>query len=238
MIRIAIILGSTRPGRNGEAVARWVYEIAQQRSDAEFELVDIKDFNLPLLDEPVPPSLGQYTKEHTKAWSAKIDSFDAYVFVTPEYNHGTSGSLKNAIDFLYKEWHNKAAGFVGYGSALGARAVEHLRLVMGELQVAVVRAQVGLSLFTDFENFSVFKPAAHHEKSVNAMFDQVIAWGGASAQKARAQVAHLHRGLYAICLTEQAAMKQGQTIYAFKRELFRLPIPEHLWQLEDLPLAA
>ena len=179
MLRIAIIIGSTRPGRNGEAVARWVYEIAQKRSDVEFELIDIKDFNLPLLDEPVPPSLGQYTKEHTKAWAAKIDSFDAYVFVTPEYNHGTSGALKNAIDFLYKEWNNKAAGFVGYGSALGARAVEHLRLVMGELQVADVRAQVGLSLFTDFENFSVFKPAPQHEKSINDMLDQVIAWGGA-----------------------------------------------------------
>jgi NAD(P)H-dependent FMN reductase len=179
MIRIAIIIGSTRPGRNGEAVARWVYEIAQKRTDAEFELVDIKDFNLPLLDEPVPPSLGQYTKEHTKAWAAKIASFDAYVFVTPEYNHGTSAALKNAIDFLYKEWNNKAAGFVGYGSSLGARAVESLRLVMGELQVADVRAQVGLSLFTDFENFSVFKPAAHQEKTVHAMFDQVISWGGA-----------------------------------------------------------
>jgi NAD(P)H-dependent FMN reductase len=179
MIRIAIIIGSTRPGRNGEAVARWVYQVAQKRSDAEFELIDIKDFNLPLLDEPVPPSLGQYTKEHTKAWSAKIDSFDAYVFVTPEYNHGTSGALKNAIDFLYKEWNNKAAGFVGYGGASGTRAVENLRLVMGELQIADVRAQVGLSLFTDFENFSVFKPAPQQEKSVNAMLDQVIAWGGA-----------------------------------------------------------
>ncbi|MFN2513544.1 MAG: NADPH-dependent FMN reductase [Pyrinomonadaceae bacterium] len=179
MLKIAIIVGSTRPGRNGEAVAKWVYEIAHKRSDAEFELVDIKDFNLPLLDEPVPPSRGQYTKEHTKMWAAKIDSFDAYVFVTPEYNHGTSGALKNAIDFLYQEWNNKAAGFVGYGSALGVRAVEHLRLVMGELQVADVRAQVGLSLFTDFENFSVFNPAARHEQSVNAMLDQVIAWGGA-----------------------------------------------------------
>src|SRR5437899_4673399 len=138
MLRIAIIIGSTRPGRNGEAVGRWVYEIAQKRSDAEFELIDIKDFNLPLLDEPMPPSLGQYTKEHTKAWAAKIDSFDAYVFVTPEYNHGTSAALKNAIDFLYKEWNNKAAGFVGYGGASGTRAVEHLRLVMGELQGAGV----------------------------------------------------------------------------------------------------
>src|SRR2546429_8437580 len=179
MLRIAIIIGSTRPGRNGEAVAKWVYKVAQKRSDAEFELVDIKDFDLPLLDEPMPPIMGQYSKPHTKAWAAKIDSFDAYVFVTPEYNHGTSGALKNAIDYLYKEWNNKAAGFVGYGSALGARAVEHLRLVMGELQVADVRAQVGLSLFTDFENFSVFKPAAQHEQSVNAMLDQVIAWGGA-----------------------------------------------------------
>ena len=179
MLRVAIIIGSTRPGRKGDAVAKWVYEISQKRSGAEFELVDIKDFNLPLLDEPMSPMMGQYTHEHTKKWSEKIGSFDAYVFVTPEYNHGTSGALKNAIDYLYKEWVNKAAGFVGYGGAAGVRAVENLRLVMGELQVADVRAQVGLSLFTDFENFSVFKPAPHHEKSVNTMFDQVIAWGGA-----------------------------------------------------------
>jgi NAD(P)H-dependent FMN reductase len=131
MLRIAIIIGSTRPGRKGEAVAKWVYEIAQKRSDAEFELVDIKDFNLPLLDEPMSPLIGQYTHQHTKTWSAKIASFDAYVFVTPEYNHATSGALKNAIDFLYHEWVNKAAGFVGYGGALGTRAVENLRLVMG-----------------------------------------------------------------------------------------------------------
>ena len=179
MIRIAIIIGSTRPGRKGEAVAKWVYEIARMRSDAEFELVDIRDFNLPLLDEPMSPMMGQYTHQHTKDWSAKIASFDAYVFVTPEYNHGTSGALKNAIDYLYKEWVNKAAGFVGYGGASGTRAVENLRLVMGELQVADVRAQVGLSLLRDFENFSILNPSPQQEKSVNAMLDQVIAWGGA-----------------------------------------------------------
>jgi NAD(P)H-dependent FMN reductase len=182
MLKTAIIIGSTRPGRKGEAVAKWVYEIAQKRSEvggAEFELVDIKDFNLPLLDEPMSPMMGQYTHQHTKTWSAKIATFDAYVFVTPEYNHATSGALKNAIDFLYHEWVNKAAGFVGYGGAAGTRAVENLRLVMGELQVADVRAQVGLSLFTDFENFGVFKPAPQQEQSVNAMLDQVIAWGGA-----------------------------------------------------------
>ena len=179
MIKIAIIIGSTRPGRKAEAVARWVHGIAKNRSDAEFELVDIQDFNLPLLDEPIPPSMGQYSKPHTKAWAAKIASFDAYVFVTPEYNHGTSGALKNAIDYLYAEWNNKAAGFVGYGSAGGVRAVEQLRLVMGELQVADVRAQVMLSLYTDFENFTTFKPAGYHEKSVNAMLDQLISWGRA-----------------------------------------------------------
>jgi NAD(P)H-dependent FMN reductase len=180
MLKVAIILGSTRPGRNGEAVAKWVYDIAKKRADAEFEYVDIKDYNLPLLDEPVPPSLGNYSKDHTKAWAAKIDSFDAFVFVTPEYNHGIPGALKNAIDFLYKEWNNKVAGFVSYGGgALGTRAVEQLRLVMAELQVADVRAQVTLSLFTDFENFTTFKPAAFQEQYVNNMLDQVIAWGTA-----------------------------------------------------------
>jgi NAD(P)H-dependent FMN reductase len=182
MLRVAIILGSTRPGRNGEAVARWVYEIVkkkEQGKDVEFEYVDIKDYNLPLLDEPIPPSQGQYTKDHTKGWSAKIDSFDAYIFVTPEYNHGIPGALKNAIDFLYREWNNKAAGFVSYGGTGGVRSVEHLRLVMAELQIADVRAQVTLSLFTDFENFRTFKPASYQEQAVNVMLDQVLAWGNA-----------------------------------------------------------
>jgi NAD(P)H-dependent FMN reductase len=179
MTKVGIILGSTRPGRNGEAVARWVYDIASKRDDAEFELVDLADYPLPHLDEPVPPSLGQYTKPHTKEWAAKIASFDAYVFVTPEYNHSTSGALKNAIDYLYQEWNNKAAGFVSYGSVGGTRAVEHLRLIMGELQVADVRAQVALSLYTDFENFSVFRPGELHEQALSTVLDQVIAWGGA-----------------------------------------------------------
>ena len=179
MTRIGIIIGSTRPGRNGETVARWVHEIASQRDDAQYELVDIKDFNLPHLDEMAPPSLGQYTQPHTLRWAEKIASYDGYVFVTPEYNHSTSGALKNAIDFLYAEWNNKAAGFVSYGSVGGTRAVEHLRLVVAELQMADVRAQVALSLFTDFENFSVFKPAPQQQDSVNSMLDQVIAWGGA-----------------------------------------------------------
>jgi NAD(P)H-dependent FMN reductase len=179
MIKIAIIIGSTRPNRNGEAVGRWTYDLARKRTDAQFELVDLREINLPLLDEPVPPAMGQYSKPHTKSWAAKIDSFDGFVFVTPEYNHSTSGALKNAIDFLFREWNNKAAGFVSYGSAGGARAVEHLRLILAEVQVATVRNQVMLSLMTDFENYSVFKPAASHEKSLNGMLDQLIPWAAA-----------------------------------------------------------
>jgi NAD(P)H-dependent FMN reductase len=127
----------------------------------------------------MPPVLGQYAHEHTKAWSEKIDSFDAYVFVTPEYNHSTSAALKNAIDYLFREWNNKVAGFVSYGGhAGGARAIEHLRLIMAEVMVATVRASVLLSLFTDFENFRTFKPNPQHEKELHAMLDQLVAWGG------------------------------------------------------------
>jgi NAD(P)H-dependent FMN reductase len=179
ILNVAIIIGSTRPNRNGEAVGKWIYEIAKKRNDANFELLDIKDYNLPLLDEPIPPSMGQYTKEHTKTWSLKIDSFDAYIFVTAEYNHGIPGALKNAIDFLYKEWNNKVAGFVSYGGAGGVRSVEQLRLVMAELKVATARSQVTISLFTDFENFTKFKPASFQDNSAKAMLDDVIAWGGA-----------------------------------------------------------
>lgn len=179
MVKIGIILGSTRPGRNGEAVAQWVFDIANKRKEAQFQLVDLADYQLPLLDEPVPPSMGQYANDHTRRWAAKVAEFDGYVIVTPEYNHATSAALKNALDFVYAEWNNKAAGFVGYGSAGGARAVEHLRLVMAELQVATVRAQVALSLFTDFENFSVFKPAEMHEGALNTLLDQLVAWSTA-----------------------------------------------------------
>ncbi len=100
MLKVGIIVGSTRPGGKAATVAQWAYDILHSRKDAEFEIVDIGDYKLPLLDEPVPPSMGQYSKAHTKTWSAKIDSLDAFVFVTPEYNHSTSAALKNAIDFL------------------------------------------------------------------------------------------------------------------------------------------
>ena len=179
MTRIAIIMGSTRPGRKAAAVAEWVHRIASRRSDAEFELIDIAAFDLPLYDEPTPAAFGRYAHAHTKRWAAAIRSFDGFIFVTPEYNHGPTGALKNAIDFLYLEWNNKAAGFVGYGIAGAQRAVEQLRLILAEVQVATVRAQVALSLSSDFENYATFKPNPRQESNLENLLDQVVAWSAA-----------------------------------------------------------
>lgn len=181
MTRIGIILGSTRPGRNGEQVARWVLEHAGARDDAQFQLVDLADFPLPHLDEALPPAMGRYQKEHTQKWAAEIRRYDGFVMVTPEYNHSTSGVLKNAIDYLYAEWNNKAVGFVSYGSSGGTRAVEHLRLIAGELQMADVRQQVALSLMTEFKDFSVFTPGDYNVPALTTLLDQVVAWSNALA---------------------------------------------------------
>ena len=179
MLRIAIIVGSTRPNRASPQVAKWVLDLAEKRGDATYEIVDIADFDLPVLDEPMPPSMGKYQHDHTKRWAETIASYDGFVFVTPEYNHSISGALKNAIDFVYGEWNNKAAGFVSYGSTGGARAVEHLRGIMAEVQVADVRAHVSMSMYTDFENWSVFKPDPRHEQQLGVMLDQLVAWSRA-----------------------------------------------------------
>jgi NAD(P)H-dependent FMN reductase len=179
-LQIGIILGSTRPGRKGDQIASWVLEQARRRGDAEYELIDLATVGLPHLDEIVPPSLGQYANPHTIAWAETVARFDGFVFVTPEYNHSTSGALKNALDFVYGEWNNKAAGFVSYGAAAsGARAVEHLRLIVGELQMADVRQQVAISLATDFENWTTMKPIPHHEAPLSAMLDQLVSWSSA-----------------------------------------------------------
>lgn len=178
-LRIAVILGSTRPGRNGKPVADWVLGKAANREGASYELVDLLDYPLPHLDEALPPTLGQYTNEHTKTWAETIAKYDGYIFVSPEYNHSTSAVLKNALDYLYAEWNNKAAAFVSYGALGGARAIEHLRAVASELQLAHVRQQLSFSLFTDFENFTAFKPGPQHDDAAAALFDQLEAWAGA-----------------------------------------------------------
>ncbi|WP_431710102.1 NADPH-dependent FMN reductase [Glutamicibacter uratoxydans] len=176
MNKIAIVTGSTRPNRVNRSVADWVLERAQQRGDASYELVDIADFNLPLLDEAFPAAYQNYQNDHTKRWAEKLSEFDGYIFITGEYNHSVQPALANALSYVNVELNNKAAALVGYGSALGARAIEHLRAILSELQVAHVQKTGLFSLFTDFENFSSFKPTEVAAASVDPMLDQLAAW--------------------------------------------------------------
>jgi NAD(P)H-dependent FMN reductase len=178
-LRVAIVQGSVREGRNGTAVANWTLNFAKSRNDenVEYELVDLANYELALLGSKA--SQTEEAGAAAKAWSEKMASFDAYVFVTPEYNHTAGGALKNALDYLNPELNNKAAGFVGYGSLGGTRAHENLRLILGELQVADVRTALTFSLMSDFENMSEFKPADFHKDNANGLLDQVISWGRA-----------------------------------------------------------
>lgn len=168
-LNIGIILGSTRQGRVSPQVGEWVKGIADKRGDANYEIVDIADFNLPFL--------GTTDGAEGGPWNEKLASLDGFVFIVQEYNHSITGALKNALDFARENWYNKAAGIVSYGSTGGARAAEHLRGICAELKIADVRTHPTLSLFTDFENMSVFKPADLHLDNVNAMLGEVVEWG-------------------------------------------------------------
>jgi len=191
MTHIGIIIGSTRPGRRGVMVAHWVRDVAEQHArargeDTTYEVIDLADHALPLLDEASPAIFGEYDGAHTRRWARTIDACDGFVLVTPEYNHSTTAALKNAIDYLFGEWGDKAAGFVSYGIQGGTRAVEHLRLILGELSVADVRTQVALSMFTDFEisdprEPGILAPGAHQEPTLTRMLDELTAWSRALA---------------------------------------------------------
>ncbi|MCC3313969.1 NADPH-dependent FMN reductase [Nocardia africana] len=181
MTRIGIILGSTRPNRNGAQIAQWVLDSAARRSDAEFELIDLRDHPLPHLDEPVPPMFGPSVHAHTRAWAERIAQFDGFVLVTPEYNGGMPGVLKNALDHVFAEWVDKSVGFVSYGANGGARAVVQLRAVCSSLGMADVGYQVSISVLTDFENHTTFVPRDHHAAALDKTLDQVIAWSTALA---------------------------------------------------------
>ncbi|MGW3108975.1 NADPH-dependent FMN reductase [Streptomyces sp. NPDC001100] len=178
-LRIAVILGSTRPGRRGDQIAAWALEAARAHGGADYELIDLADHDLGNLDEPGNPNFQQYQHDHTRAWGALIDSFDGYVFLVPEYNHSYPGALKNALDYVYREWNDKAAGIISYGGwVAGARAAEALRLVLAELQVATVRAQPTISTHPSFHT-GTFVPQEGLDTAVGDMLDQVIAWSGA-----------------------------------------------------------
>jgi NAD(P)H-dependent FMN reductase len=187
MTTIGVILGSTRPARRVRLVGDWIAAAARTRADgATYELLDLADFDLPVLDEAAPAKYGAYARAHTLRWSAAVDACDGFVVVSPEYNHSFPGSLKNAIDYLAAEWENKAAGFVTYGVQGGIRAAEQLRVVFAELHVATVRDAVGLQMFSDFEVTDpllpgTLTPGDHQESTLHVMLDQVVAWSEALA---------------------------------------------------------
>ncbi len=180
MIKLAVIAGSTRPGRFNNQPATWAYELAKKRSDVDVELIDLAEVNLPLLDEPVPPKMQQYSKEHTKQWSAKIDSKDAFLIISPEYNHSIPAALKNALDYIFYEWNYKPVGFISYGStAGGARAVEHLRGVAGELKMYDIREQLPLAdYWENLDETGKFKFTERHDTAANEIIEQLIFWAG------------------------------------------------------------
>ncbi|MDO5499910.1 MAG: NAD(P)H-dependent oxidoreductase [Propionibacteriaceae bacterium] len=173
-MKIGIVLSSIRDRRLGEGVAAWVKDLADQRGDADYELLDLKSFDVPLLVSGTHPMRANktYDSAEVTAWSQAIDGCDAYVFVTPEYNHSVPGALKNAVDVLGPEWVGKAIGFVGYGSAGGVRAVEHWRQIAANLQMVDVRQQLELSLFTEF-GADGFTPNERRAEELGVLLDQV-----------------------------------------------------------------
>ncbi|MDO4431915.1 MAG: NAD(P)H-dependent oxidoreductase [Aerococcaceae bacterium] len=181
MVKIGIITGSTRDARVNLQVAEYVLNIAQQHPEATFEIVDIKDYNLPRFNEDLAPLMAnrQYQLEEVRTWSQKIDSLDGFIFVTPEYNKSITSSLKDAIDHIAPEWNHKAAAIVSYGSTNGIAASYSLRQMLSTLKLATISINAGFNLYTDFEQFSTFKPAAVHEATVKNLVNEVALWATA-----------------------------------------------------------
>ena len=178
MIKVKIILVSTRPGRKGAAIADWILTEAAKQPNLDVSLVDLKEENLPFMDEPNHPKLAQYTQQHTRDWSAKIAATDAFILVLPEYNHGYPATIKNAIDFLYNEWRHKPVGFVSYGGiAAGTRSLQMLKPVLGALEMFPLTAAVNIANFTAFINDDVFVPADEHKKNAAGMLKELEKWG-------------------------------------------------------------
>lgn len=170
-LNIGIVISSTREGRVGRSVAEWVLEKASTRKEENYSLLDIKEFDLPFLGTTNDMS-------NVAKWNEALSNYDGFIFVVAEYNHSITGALKNALDSARDPWINKAAGIVSYGSAGGARASEHLRGILNELQIADVRTHILLSLFTDFKD-GAFAPSGVHDANLGTLFDQVSAWSNA-----------------------------------------------------------
>lgn len=182
MDTISVVVGSTREGRFSEVVARWIQRELAERGNVQPQLLDLRDFPMPFFDQAVPPSIpgrAPYANPTVQKWTHAIAASDGFVFVAPEYNHGTSAVLKNALDWVYPEWNRKAAAFVSYGSAAGARAIEHLRLVAIELQMAPLRSAVHVPLpvlMTHFQGGDAAPALAELKQPAAAMIDELIWW--------------------------------------------------------------
>jgi NAD(P)H-dependent FMN reductase len=182
MTIISVIVGSTRQGRFSEKPAQWIFQQLKNRGDVDARLLDLRDFPMPFFDQPMPPAMPgrpPYENEVVKKWTAEIAQSDGFIFVTPEYNYGPSAVLKNALDWVYPEWNRKAAAFVSYGSAMGARGVQQLRLTAIELQLAPVRSSVHIpvaTLWAHFQGGDVNAGLAELAAAAKTMIDDLLWW--------------------------------------------------------------
>ncbi len=176
--RLMIVIASTRPGRAGQPIGEWFRVKAESHGEFEIDYADLAEINLPFMDEPNHPRLRQYTKQHTKDWSARVDAADAFVFVTPEYNHGMTAALKNAIDYLNHEWQYKPLGFVSYGGvAAGTRAVQAIKPIANVLKMTPIPEAVVIPLFQRFmTEDGTFQPEELIEDAAVTMLGQLGRW--------------------------------------------------------------
>ena len=191
MTDISVIVGSTRQGRFSEKPAQWIFQRLKNRGGVDARLLDLRDFPMPFFDQPMPPAMPgrpAYENEVVKKWTAEIARSDGFIFVTPEYNYGPSAVLKNALDWVYPEWNRKAAAFVSYGSAMGARGVQQLRLTAIELQLAPIRSSVYIpvaTLWAHFQGGDVDAGLTELEPAAKTMIDDLV-WWTAALKAARA----------------------------------------------------
>jgi NAD(P)H-dependent FMN reductase len=180
---LQIVIASTRPGRVGPSVAAWFLDRAEKHGGFEVELIDLAEVNLPIFDEPRHPRFGDYVHQHTKDWSATISRGDAYVFVIPEYNYGFNAAIKNAIDYLNKEWLYKPLGFVTYGGvAAGTRAMQMLKQVVSALKMVPMAEAVNIPFVQQFlDSDRVLQPNDIMEKAATAMLDELARWTSATS---------------------------------------------------------
>jgi NAD(P)H-dependent FMN reductase len=178
MYKLNIIIGSTRPGRKGPSIASWIETAAEMYSEFEVELIDLAEVNLPFLNEPNHPMIQKYEHELTMDWSKRINSADAFIIVTPEYNYSYTAPVKNALDYLYKEWNYKPVAFVSYGGvAGGTRAVQSLRLVVTALKMVPINESVNIPFFTKYiDNEGIFRPEEELGKCAEVMFVELLKW--------------------------------------------------------------